>query len=207
MVSERPSYETSTTEADSSEVFTLEDVQATSVVLQDTDEVFVPTENRLVFVNQDPRKEDYALLSIKLEIENISSALGVLKDELAKLPSQKEVIPDGKFSRSRNAEIISFNLKRSALEHEFRLLIDALVRELKRLKSKFHLKNQKLKDGVKRNERKRKGRVITEGIKCVDRFDITPNVTELSSFSRSDLIRGHISPIDLVELIIDNGLY
>ena len=139
-------------------------------------------------------------------MENIASALGVLKDELDKLPSLKEVIPDGKFSRTRNAEIISFNSKRPALEHEFRLLIDALVRELRRLKKKFQCKKQKLARGVKRNDRKRKGRVITEGIKCVDRFDITSNVTELSSFSSSDLVKGHISSIDLVELIIDSGL-
>ena len=128
---ERPSHETLIDKADSSGVFNLED-KTHSVVIQNTDDVFIPKENRPVFVNQDPTKEDYALLSIKLEIENISSALGVLKYELDKLPSQKDVIPDGKFSRSRNAEIVSFNSNRLALELEFRLLIDALSRELKR---------------------------------------------------------------------------
>ena len=203
---ERPSHETLIDKADTSGVFNLED-KTHSVGIQNTDDVFIPNENRPVFVNQDPTKEDYALLSIKLEIENISSALGVLKYELDKLPSQKDIIPDGKFSRSRNAEIVSFNSKRLALELEFRLLIDALSRELKRLKNKFHSKKQRLARGVKRNERKKKGKVITEEIKSVERSNPLKDDSDLSHFSRSDFSVGHISPIDLVELILDSGLY
>ena len=78
LVTESPSHETVIDKADASGVFNLED-KTHSVVFQNTDDVFVPKENRPVFVNQDPTKEDYTLLSIKLEVENISSALGVFK--------------------------------------------------------------------------------------------------------------------------------
>ncbi len=206
LISERPSIETLSEQVDRSEVFTLEE-EANSVDLQVTEGVFSLKEDRSVFINQDPKGGDYALMSIKLELENISSAIGVLKDELSKLPSLKDIIPDGKFSRSRNAEVLSFNSKRNVLERDFRLLIDALGRELRRLKNKFHSKRQRLARGVQRNERKRKRRVVTEEVKTIQRADIIPDVNELKSFPLSDLPKGHISPIDLIEIIIDNGLY
>ncbi|MGZ6453674.1 MAG: reverse transcriptase domain-containing protein [Bdellovibrio sp.] len=203
---ESSSIKDSVYKVDASEVKIPED-ELDSVDLQNHDLDFIPKEDRLVFVNQDPKKENYTLMSIKLEIENISSALGVLKDELNKLPSQMDVIPDGKFSRSRNAEVNSFNSKLTVLQREFELVINALSRELKRLKRAFHSKKQRLARGVKRNEGKRERKIITEKIKCVDRLDITPDITNNFSFLHSDTPRGHISSIDLVELIIDSGLY
>ena len=164
-------------------------------------------------------KFDPNLLSSRIELENISSALALLRHELERLISSKITFSppndknniDQNIIKSRRSRSITYELNQSVeqsdiLIHEMSTLIDALARELSRLKKSFRRKKSRREKSNRRNLRKDRNELITSSINLIETRTITPDVKKYTPNVDADG-KPIITTIDIVELIIDKGLY
>lgn len=167
----------------------------------ENDELLV---ERPIVIDFDTKADDPILISVKLELENIKNALDVLRKEMEQLPPKKEIAPNVRNSRKLNVQIKLYNTKRDDLIAEFMMLIEALSRELRRLRKKYHKKKHKLVRKDNRSKREKK-KVVTEKVNLVTDRYINSTETNASSLCNRD--GASITPGDILDLIIDNGLY
>lgn len=153
-------------------------------------------------------EDDHVLLSVRLEIENITLALAELKSELELLPSQLDQLHAGRNARHAKRQLISFHDQKSILIKRFNLLIEALSRELKRLKRKYIRKKIRLSKNVKREEMKKKKNILLNFIttKQKESMLVIDNMISIPKVSLK-VAPSSISTHVVLELIIDNGLY
>ena len=163
-------------------------------------------------VDYDKVLDDPTLLCIKIELENVSVALKLLREELNLLQVPEEVIPYfcGRKTRSKfhQAKSNNDNLK------EFRIkivsMIDHLAKELKRLKKKYHLKKSRINSSIVRKERKKSNRFISEVIASVTQSGAAYNHSVESDYftlfkSRHDI--DIIGRSDIIDFVVENKLF
>ena len=194
------------------EVFHLVEDPISSHVQVMSEEGDLLANERPFHVKFDTLSDDPSLLSTKIELENISSALNVLRCELDQLPALKGPTSrrKKKFAQtSLTAQDKLFNARRDDLFAEFALLIGALDRELKRLKRKYQRKERRLSLNGTRRKRRESKRKITATVNAISNKVLSPktNSSITAPLKNSFVIEEHVSVVDLLELIIDNGLY
>jgi hypothetical protein len=187
-------------------IFHLEDNSSTHFQGVSGDEVEL-TNERPIHVTFDTKCDSPSLLATKLEIENISSALNVLQKELNQLIALAEQSSNERSARSfLTTQEKIFLLRRSDLIAEFNIITDALSKELKFLKRKYKRKVRRLSIGNSRGKIRNKNKSITKNINFLDQGTKTPEDKKLNS-SFKNPIDQHVSPIDIIEFIVDKGLY
>ncbi len=156
--------------------------------------------------------DDPTLLCIKIELENISVALKLLREELNLLHVPEENIPfiSGRKSRSRFHQAQSNNNNLKNYRIKIVEMIDQLAKELKRLKNKYHLKKVRITSSILRKERKKGNRFISEVVASVVESGATYNHVFESDYYPLFRPRHEfdsISSADIIEFVVENKLF
>ena len=178
-----------------------ETVQKEVTLSSKVEKVVLPNE-RFIAVEIENRQVDPVLLSVKIEIENISAALETLQRDIEQLSSLTNFIPSGgRKSRSRSSNFLLFENERDNLILRFNELINSLKKELNRLKKKYHNKVTRRHKNDKRNKRN-KMKAIKRSVNLIDQRYITPIEDKSQPPKVDSQGRTIFSATDIIETII-----